>query len=148
MAATTSRTALRADHGIYEVRFCPQSGSSPLQVALPKSADNGLMRRTSDLRCQRAQRRLAWITERVRLFRQRFEMTRHPLAASGRPKLRLLRSAAIEHIWTTCVKAASAGWIDRARHVALQDDRVAGGPWAPEPARPRAGPWCRDASAR
>src|SRR5260370_29487433 len=92
------------------------------------SANNGIMRRTSDLRLERAERRLTWITERVRLFRQCFEMTRHPLAASGRPKFRLLRSAAIEHIWTTCVKAASAGGIDRARPVALQDDRMAGGP--------------------
>src|SRR5260370_16825903 len=106
----------------------PGKGSQTNRAELQKCANNGLMRRTSDLRLQRAQRRLTWITERVRLFRQCFEMTRHPLAASGRPKFRLLRSAAIEHIWTTCVKAASAGWIDRARHVALQDDRMPGGP--------------------
>src|SRR5260370_14413471 len=54
-------------------------------------------------------------------------MTRHPRTASGRPKLRLLRPAAIEHEWTPGVKAASAGWIDRARHVAFQDHRGAGG---------------------
>src|SRR6266852_8249662 len=45
-------------------------------------------------RC-RYRRRLTWITERVLLFRQRFEMTRHPLIAFGRPKLRLLCPAAI-----------------------------------------------------
>src|SRR5258708_8320783 len=55
-------------------------------------------------------------------------MTRHPRTASGRPKLRLLRPAAIEHEWTPGVEAASAGWIDRARHVAFQDHRGAGGP--------------------
>jgi len=33
-------------------------------------------------------------------------------------------------------------WIDRARHVALEYDRVADDP-APAPARPRAEPWCR-----
>src|SRR5260370_22585911 len=55
-------------------------------------------------------------------------MTRHPLADAGRPKLRLLRPAAIEHEWTASVESASAGWIDRARHVALQDDRGARGP--------------------
>src|ERR1700722_9225898 len=54
-------------------------------------------------------------------------MTRHALTGSGRPKFRLLGPAAIEHEWTPCVKAASAGWIDRARHVALEDHRVAGG---------------------
>src|ERR1700682_3845023 len=60
-------------------------------------------------------------------FRQCIEMTRHPLTASGRPKLRLLRPAAIEHEWTSGVETASAGWIDRARHVALQDHRGAPG---------------------
>ncbi len=39
---TSSSTAFRADHGIYEVRFCPESGSSRLQAALPKSANSGL----------------------------------------------------------------------------------------------------------
>src|SRR3981189_1893759 len=63
-----------------------------------------------------------------RLFRQRFEMTRRPLPASGRPKLRLLRPAAIEHEWTPCVEAASARWIDRTRHIALQDHRGADRP--------------------
>src|ERR1700682_2017885 len=63
-----------------------------------------------------------------RLFRQCFEMTRHPLTASGGPKLRLLRPAAIEYEWTSGVKTASAGWIDRARHVALEDHRGSGGP--------------------
>jgi hypothetical protein len=38
---TSTSTAFRADYGIYEVRFCPESGSSPLQAALPKSARNG-----------------------------------------------------------------------------------------------------------
>src|ERR1700682_2554657 len=61
------------------------------------------------------------------VFRQSIERTRHPLTASGRPKLRLLRPAAIEHEWTSGVETASAGWIDRARHVALQDHRSAGG---------------------
>src|ERR1700726_178101 len=56
-------------------------------------------------------------------------MTRHPLTGLGRAKLRFLGPATIEHEWTPCVKAASAGWIDRARHVALEDHRVAGGAW-------------------
>src|SRR3954447_10762660 len=55
-------------------------------------------------------------------------MTRHPLAVFGRPQLRLFRPAAIEHVWTPGVEAATAGRIDRARYVALQDDRVANGP--------------------
>jgi hypothetical protein len=38
---TSSRTAFRADHGIYEAGFCAESGSSPLQAALPKSAITG-----------------------------------------------------------------------------------------------------------
>src|ERR1700682_5825637 len=62
------------------------------------------------------------------LFRQCFEMTRHPLTAFEQPKLGFLHPAAVEHEWTSCVEAASAGWIDRARHVALQDHRRAGGP--------------------
>src|SRR4030081_2863615 len=71
----------------------------------------------------RYRRRLTWVPERGALFR-----ARHPLPASGRPKLRLLRPAAVEHEWTPGVEAASAGWVDRARHVALQDHRGAGGP--------------------
>jgi hypothetical protein len=67
------------------------------------------------------------ITERVSRFRQGFEMTRHPLTISGRPKLRLFAPAAVEHEWTPGVEAAAAGRIDRARHVALQDHRVADG---------------------
>src|SRR5215213_6678616 len=54
-------------------------------------------------------------------------MTRHPLTAFDRPKLRLFRPAAIEHVWTPGVEAATAGRVDRARYVALQDDRVANG---------------------
>src|SRR5438034_7885802 len=53
-----------------------------------------------------------------RRFGQCVEVARHPLTASGRAKLRLLRPAAIEHEWTAGVEAAAAGWIDRARHVA------------------------------
>src|SRR3982074_3698041 len=75
----------------------------------------------------RYRRRLTWIAERVALFRPRLGVPRPPLTASGRPKLRLLRPAAVEHEWTPGVEAASAGWVDRARHVALQDHWVAGG---------------------
>jgi hypothetical protein len=62
-----------------------------------------------------------------RRFRQHIEMTREPLTVPGGPKLRLLAPAAIEHEWTPGVEAASAGWVDRARHVALQDHRGADG---------------------
>src|ERR1700739_1369142 len=61
--------------------------------------------------------------DRTAIFRQRFEMTRHPPTASGRAKFRLLAPAAIEHERAPGMEAASAGWIDRARHVALQDHR-------------------------
>src|SRR5882757_2703738 len=55
-------------------------------------------------------------------------MARRPVIAFSRSKLRLLAPAAIEHVGTSCVETASAGWIDRAWYVALQDDRLAGGP--------------------
>src|SRR5260370_2274707 len=54
-------------------------------------------------------------------------MKRHPLTVSGRSKLAFLCPAAIEYVWTAGVEAASAGWMDRARHVALEDNRVADG---------------------
>src|SRR5216684_2833989 len=38
-SGSTHSAAILADHRIYEVRFCPESGSSPLQAALPKSAN-------------------------------------------------------------------------------------------------------------
>src|SRR5829696_8276344 len=63
--------------------------------------------------------RSAGSVRRSRRFRQRFEMTRHPLTAFDRPKLRLFRPAAVEHVWASGVEAATAGRIDRARHVAL-----------------------------
>ena len=53
---TSSSTGFRANYGIYEVRFCPESASSPPQSALPKSAISGLMRR-SKLRPIRSPRR-------------------------------------------------------------------------------------------
>src|SRR5258708_5014271 len=60
-------------------------------------------------------------------LRQFLEMTRHPLTLRGQPQLRLLRPAAIEHEGTAGIEAASAGRIDRARHIAFQDHRVARG---------------------
>src|ERR1700682_2537636 len=49
---------------------------------------------------------------RMSRFRQYFEMTRHPLTVSGRPKLRLLAPAAIEHkiSKTTPCKVAWCRW--------------------------------------
>src|SRR5262245_38947334 len=60
-----------------------------------------------------------------RPFRQRLEVTRRPLPLFLQPKLWLLGPATVEHVGTTGVKATSAGRIDRARHVAFQDDRRA-----------------------
>src|SRR5215470_13187120 len=59
--------------------------------------------------------------------RQRIEMTRHPLAISCRAKLRLLGPAAIEYEWAAGMETASLGWIDRARHIALEDQGCARG---------------------
>jgi hypothetical protein len=42
-STNSSSTALRADRGICEVRFCAESGRSPRQEARPKSATSGLM---------------------------------------------------------------------------------------------------------
>src|SRR5882724_283094 len=58
---------------------------------------------------------------------QHVEMTRRPLTASGRPKHRLLRLAAIEHVGTPGVESATARRVDRARHVTPQNYRVANG---------------------
>src|ERR1700712_2234125 len=52
-------------------------------------------------------------------------MTRHPLTVSARSKLRFLGPAAIEDVGTARVEAASAGWIDWARHITHEDDWVA-----------------------
>ena len=54
-------------------------------------------------------------------------MTRGPLVLAERAKFRLLCPAAIEHVGASGMESATARRIDRARHVALEDDRVADG---------------------
>src|SRR5579864_352408 len=58
---------------------------------------------------------------------QRFEMARHPLTASRCSQFRFVRPAAIEGEWAAGVEATSARWMDRARHVALENDWAARG---------------------
>ena len=61
---------------------------------------------------------------------------------------RLLDAAAVEGVGAAGVEAAALGRVDRARHVALQDDALARRRRARAPARPRAAPRCRGASER
>ena len=60
--------------------------------------------------------------------------------AVGRPQRRLLGPAAVEGVGAAGVEAAALGRVDRARHVALQDDALRAPRRAPAPAPPRAGP--------
>src|SRR4051812_16461460 len=99
------------------MRFIPRPGVTRW-MALRRVEAGSLLAPRSGTACA------LLLSRSERFFRQCFEMTRHPLIVSGQPKLRLLGAAAIEHVWTAGVEPASAGWVDRARHVALQDDRV------------------------
>ena len=70
--------------------------------------------------------RMAPACHRVPGGGQIVEMAGGELLRGDLLQLRLVRAAAVEHIGTAGVEAAAAGRIDRARHVALEDDRGRG----------------------
>src|SRR3954471_4179372 len=64
------------------------------------------------------------MTTRAARDLRRLEMAGRPLVACGRPQLRLLDTATIKDEGAAGMEAASLRRIDRARHIALEDDRI------------------------
>jgi hypothetical protein len=58
---------------------------------------------------------------------QVMQMTGGKMRAADQPQLRLLRPAALEGVWAARMEAAPFRRVDRARHVAFENDALAHG---------------------